>query len=63
MPIRRQDALDYHAKGRPGKIQVSPTAAPVHILQRGSHVNDIVNIAVIAALDAQEHGRRPRADP
>src|SRR5881296_2073182 len=25
MPIRRQDALDYHAKGRPGKIQVSPT--------------------------------------
>jgi malate dehydrogenase (oxaloacetate-decarboxylating)(NADP+) len=25
MPIRRQEALDYHARGRPGKIQVSPT--------------------------------------
>src|SRR6266496_6459773 len=25
MSIRRQEALDYHAQGRPGKIQVSPT--------------------------------------
>src|ERR1700740_682420 len=25
MANRRQDALDYHAQGRPGKIQVSPT--------------------------------------
>src|SRR6266540_1688906 len=25
MAIRRQEALDYHAQGRPGKIQVSPT--------------------------------------
>src|SRR6266704_1592267 len=25
MSIRRQEALDYHAHGRPGKIQVSPT--------------------------------------
>src|SRR2546427_11368857 len=25
MPSRRQEALDYHAQGRPGKIQVSPT--------------------------------------
>src|SRR5216684_7142046 len=25
MPIRRQEALDYHSQGRPGKIQVSPT--------------------------------------
>src|SRR6266568_3046714 len=25
MPSRRQEALDYHAEGRPGKIQVSPT--------------------------------------
>jgi len=38
-------------------------AQPVHVLQRGSDVNDIVNIAVIAAVDAQEHGRRPRAGP
>src|SRR5688572_13057108 len=25
MSIRRQEALDYHREGRPGKIQVSPT--------------------------------------
>ena len=25
MPSRRQEALDYHAQGRPGKIEVSPT--------------------------------------
>jgi malate dehydrogenase (oxaloacetate-decarboxylating)(NADP+) len=25
MPIRRQDALDYHAQGRPGKIQIALT--------------------------------------
>jgi malate dehydrogenase (oxaloacetate-decarboxylating)(NADP+) len=36
-------------------------AQPVHVLQRGSDVNDIVNVAVIAAVDAQEHGRRSRA--
>jgi malate dehydrogenase (oxaloacetate-decarboxylating)(NADP+) len=36
-------------------------AQPVHVLQRGSEVNDIVNMAVIAAVDAQEHGPRPRA--
>src|SRR6266704_3149087 len=36
-------------------------AQPVHVLQRGSDVNDIVNMAVIAAVDAQEHGGRPRA--
>jgi len=38
-------------------------AQPVHVLQRGSDVNAIVNMAVIAAVDAQEHGRRPRAEP
>src|SRR5712691_11731081 len=36
-------------------------AQPVHILQRGAEVNDIVNMAVIAAVDALEHSRRPRA--
>ncbi len=36
-------------------------AQPVHVLQRGSEVNDIVNMAVIAAVDALEHGRRPGA--
>src|SRR2546427_10439303 len=35
-------------------------AQPVHILQRGAEVNDIVNMAVIAAVGALEPGRRPR---
>ncbi|MGH7567382.1 MAG: NADP-dependent malic enzyme [Gemmatimonadales bacterium] len=35
-------------------------ARPVHVLQRGAEVNEIVNLAIIAAVDAQEHGRRPR---
>jgi hypothetical protein len=26
-----------------------------------SRRNDVVNMAIIAAVDAQEHGRRPRA--
>jgi malate dehydrogenase (oxaloacetate-decarboxylating)(NADP+) len=34
---------------------------PVHILQRGSEVPDIVNMAVIAAVDALEHRRSPTA--
>ncbi len=34
-------------------------AKPVHVLQRDSDVSDIVNIAVIAAIDAQERARRP----
>lgn len=25
--VRKQDALDYHSKGRPGKIEVVPTKA------------------------------------
>ena len=34
---------------------------PVHVLQRGVDVNDIVNMAAIAVLDAQElEARRPR---
>ena len=36
-------------------------AAPIHVLQRGSDVDDIVNMAVIAAVDAQERSRRPQA--
>ncbi len=32
-------------------------AKPVHVLQRGAEVSDIVNMAVIAALDAIEHRR------
>jgi malate dehydrogenase (oxaloacetate-decarboxylating)(NADP+) len=33
-------------------------AEPVHVLKRGSDVSDIVNIAVIAAVDAQEGASR-----
>ncbi len=33
-------------------------AQPVHVLQRGAEVNEIVNLAVLAAIDALEH-RRP----
>ena len=29
---------------------------PVHVLQRGSEVNDIVNVAAVAVVDAQEVG-------
>ncbi len=36
-------------------------ARPVHILQRGAEVNEIVNMAVLAAVDAQEHERHARA--
>jgi malate dehydrogenase (oxaloacetate-decarboxylating)(NADP+) len=35
-------------------------AQPVHVLQRGAEVNDIVNLAVIAAVDALEHRRHAR---
>ncbi len=31
---------------------------PVHVLQRGADVDEIVNLAVLAAVDAREH-RRP----
>ncbi len=31
---------------------------PVHVLQRGAEVNDIVNVAAIAVVDAQEAARR-----
>jgi malate dehydrogenase (oxaloacetate-decarboxylating)(NADP+) len=30
-------------------------AKPVHVLQRGDEVRDIVNIAALAVVDAQEH--------
>jgi len=35
-------------------------AKPIHILQHGSDVDDIVNLAVIAAVDAQERAREAR---
>jgi malate dehydrogenase (oxaloacetate-decarboxylating)(NADP+) len=36
---------------------------PVHVLQRGVDVNDIVNMAAIAVLDAQELSQFLRSDP
>jgi malate dehydrogenase (oxaloacetate-decarboxylating)(NADP+) len=36
-------------------------AKPVHVLQRGSEVHDIVNMAIIAAVDAQERRRPARS--
>jgi malate dehydrogenase (oxaloacetate-decarboxylating)(NADP+) len=36
-------------------------ARPVHVLQRGSDVTDIVNLSIIAAVDAQERSRAPQA--
>ena len=36
-------------------------AKPVHVLQRGAEVSDIVNMAIIAAVDAQERRRTARS--
>jgi malate dehydrogenase (oxaloacetate-decarboxylating)(NADP+) len=54
----------YKLLGRLGGAQaIGPIlvglAAPVHVLERDSGVDDIVNMAVIAAVDAQQRGRRP----
>ncbi|HWR51166.1 MAG TPA: NADP-dependent malic enzyme [Bryobacteraceae bacterium] len=38
------------------------TSKPVHVLQRGAEVNDIVNVAAIAVVDAQETAKRAKAD-
>jgi malate dehydrogenase (oxaloacetate-decarboxylating)(NADP+) len=38
-------------------------ARPVHVLQRGADVDDIVNLAVLAAVDAREHRRPARPHP
>jgi malate dehydrogenase (oxaloacetate-decarboxylating)(NADP+) len=44
-----------------GRELIGPLLAgmskPVHVLQRGSSVNDIVNVAAIAVVDAQETGK------
>jgi malate dehydrogenase (oxaloacetate-decarboxylating)(NADP+) len=57
----------YKLLGRLGGAQaIGPIlvglAAPVHVLERESGVDDIVNMAVIAAVDAQERRRRAQ-DP
>jgi len=58
----------YKLLGRLGGAQaIGPIlvglAAPVHVLERDSGVDDIVNMAVIAAVDAQERGRRRAESP
>ena len=55
----------YKLLGRLGGAQaIGPIlvglAEPIHVLQRDSGVEDIVNMAVIAAVDAQERARQPR---
>jgi malate dehydrogenase (oxaloacetate-decarboxylating)(NADP+) len=37
------------------------TSKPVHVLQRGAEVNDIVNVSAIAVVDAQEAAGRTLA--
>ena len=34
---------------------------PVHVLERGADVEDIVNMAAVAVMDAQSRGAAPRA--
>jgi malate dehydrogenase (oxaloacetate-decarboxylating)(NADP+) len=38
-------------------------AKPMHVLQRGAEVNDIVNMASIAVVDAQELGKLSAREP
>ncbi len=61
MAIREQEALDYHAQGRPGKIQVTSTKPfkDQRDLEHGEHrlQTTLVNMSVIAAVDAQERAR------
>ena len=49
-----------------GNGQIGPIlmglSKPVHVLQRGAEVNDIVNMAAIAVVDAQMTSR-PQAEP
>ena len=39
-----------------GPLLTGPSR-PVHVLQRGSEVNDIVHVAAVAVVDAQEVGK------
>jgi len=51
--------IAYKLLARIGEAEVigpilTGVSQPVHVLQRGAEVNDIVNIAAIAVVDAQE---------
>ncbi len=60
--MKREDALEYHSSGRPGKTILVGMNRPVHMLERGADVQDIVNMAAVAVMDAQERstGRAKR---
>ena len=49
-----------------GAVAIGPILVgmdkPVHVLSRGADVTDIVNIAAIAVVDAQNVARRRRAE-
>ena len=60
--------ISYKLLGRLGGAQaIGPIlvgmAAPIHVLERDSGVDDIVNMAVIAAVDAQERARHRGRHP
>jgi malate dehydrogenase (oxaloacetate-decarboxylating)(NADP+) len=60
--------ISYKLLGRLGGVQaIGPIlvgmAAPIHVLERDSGVDDIVNMAVIAAVDAQERARHSSRPP
>ncbi len=60
--------ISYKLLGRIGGAQaIGPIlvgmAAPIHVLEPDSGVDDIVNMAVIAAVDAQERARHPSRRP
>ena len=53
-------ALGWQARA-PQRLLIGPLltglSRPVHVLQRGSEVNDIVHVAAVAVVDSQEVGK------
>ncbi len=56
-PTRRTSCVAAGGAEAIGPILLG-LACPVHVLQRGVDVNDIVNMAAIAVVDAQELSRK-----
>ena len=57
-PPSKKEALDYHSRGRKGKIEAQGPVLlgmkkSVHILQQGSIAKDIVDMVRLAVVDAQ----------
>jgi hypothetical protein len=53
MFVSKQQVLDYHNGPRPGKTEIM--SRPVYVLQSTATVEDVVNVAAIAVMDAQEN--------